>query len=155
VSSGNCVHTFEDGALSISWSPDGRFILSGWAKTLRLWEVASGKCLRTFEGHAGSVHSVSWSPDGRYAPTGSEDKTLRLWELDWEFEQNQPADWDEGARPFLNAFLILHTPSGDDLVRRGKPNWTEDDFRCLLDKLGCAGYGWLRPEGIRSELEKM
>ena len=75
--------------------------------------------------------------------------------MDWEFEPNQPADWDEGARPFLNAFLTVHTPYADDLVRRGKPSWTEDDFCRLLDKLGCAGYGWLRPEGVRRELDKM
>ena len=29
------------------------------------------------------------------------------------------------------------------------------EFRRLLDKLGCAGFGWLRPEGIRRELETM
>lgn len=80
---------------------------------------------------------------------------LRLWELDWEFEFNQPADWDEGTRPFLNAFLTVHTPNVDGTVRRGTPIWTEDDFRCLLEKLGCAGYGWLRPEGIRQELNEM
>src|SRR5205814_503438 len=36
-----------------------------------------------------------------------------------------------------------------------KLSWTKDDFRRLLDRLGCAGYGWLRPEGVRRELEKM
>jgi len=81
--------------------------------------------------------------------------TLRLWELDWEFEPNQPADWDEGARHFLTTFLTLHTPYADGMVRRGKPPWTEEDFRRLLDRLGCAGFGWLRPEGFRRELEKM
>ena len=51
-------------------------------KTLRLWEVESGKCLRTFEGHTGNVNSVCLSADGRYALSGSEDKTLRLWEVE-------------------------------------------------------------------------
>jgi len=159
VSSGQCLRTFQghtEDVTSVSWSPDGRFALSGSAdETLRLWEVSSGKCLRTFEGHTDSVRSVSWSPDGRCALSGSRDETIRLWELDWEFEPNQPADWDEGARPFLTTFLTLGTPYGDDLVRRGKPSWAEAHFRRLLDQLGCAGYGWLRPEGVRRELEKM
>jgi hypothetical protein len=140
----------------VAWSPDGRYALSGACDgTLRLWEASSGKCLRTFAGHTDAVTSVSWSPDGRYALSGGQDKTLRLWELDWEFAPNQPADWDEGARPFLEAFLTVHTPYVGGMVRRGKPSWTEDDFRRLLDTLGCAGYGWLRPEGVRHMLDQL
>jgi hypothetical protein len=41
------------------------------------------------------------------------------------------------------------------LKREGKPIWTEEDFQQLLHTVACAGYGWLRPEGIRRELEKM
>src|SRR5262245_30821947 len=71
VSSGKCLRTFEDWALSISWSPDGRFALAGRNdQTLRLWEVTSGKCLRTFEGHTGDMHSVSWGRAARYALSG-------------------------------------------------------------------------------------
>ena len=98
---------------------------------------------------------MAFSPDARFALSGSEDSTLRLWELDWELEQNQPADWDEGARPFLTAFLTLHTPCTDGPVRGGKPSWTEDDLQGLLRTLACAGYGWLRPVGARRELERM
>jgi len=158
VSSGKCLRAFEGHTgyvNSVSWSPDGRFALSGSDDTLWLWDVFSGKCLRIFEGHTDRVNSVSWSPDGRCALSGSRDHTLRLWELDWEFEPNQPAGWDEGARPFLTVFLTIHTPYAGGMIRRDKPAWTEDDFRRLLDRLGCAGYGWLRPEGVRRELEKM
>ena len=159
VASGKCLRIFEGHSNyvnSVSWSPDGRYALSGSIdNTLRLWEVNSGKNLRIFEGHTSTVTSVSWSPDGRFALSGSFDNTLRLWELDWEFELNQPADWNGGARHFVTTFLTLHTPYSDGLVRHGKPTWTEDDFRSLLDKLGCAGYGWLRPEGVRRELNNM
>ena len=41
------------------------------------------------------------------------------------------------------------------LTRRGVPRWTEEDFKGLLYTLSCAGYGWLRPEGVRRELDKM
>jgi hypothetical protein len=73
----------------------------------------------------------------------------------WTGSLNQPADWDQGARHFLTTFLTIHTPYADGLVRRSKPSWTEEEFRRLLDKLGCGGYGWLRPEGVRRQLEKM
>jgi hypothetical protein len=64
------------------------------------------------------------------------------------------ANWDEGARPYLWNFLTLH--SGKNwLGRWKKPRWDEAEFQQLLNELGYRGYGWLRPEGIMQELEKM
>jgi len=87
---------------------------------------------------------------------------LHLRELDWELEARDAADWDEGARPHLETFLTLHTPYASDdpttpegLTRRGRPAWTEEDFQDLIRDLQHAGYGWLRPEGVKRELEKM
>ncbi|MBW4494032.1 MAG: protein kinase [Oscillatoria princeps RMCB-10] len=168
VATGQCLRTFQRHAESVSsvcLSPDGRFALS-WSgdKTLKLWEVATGWPLRIFEGHTGRVSSVYLSPDGRFALSGSWDKTLKLWVLDWELEHRQPADWDEGARPYLEAFLRLRTPEfmaecGGDAVPVMQsivsPSWTEEEFQGLLHTLGCAGYGWLRPEGVRRQLEAM
>jgi hypothetical protein len=50
-------------------------------KTLKLWDVATGECLRTFAGHNEGVKSVCLSPDGRSALSGSYDKTLKLWDV--------------------------------------------------------------------------
>ncbi len=160
VATGRCLRTFKGHThyvFSVCLSPDGRFALSGSGdKTLKLWEVATGRCLRTFEGHTGGVNSVCLSPDGRFALSGSYDKTMKLWVLDWELEHRHPADWDEGARPLLEAFLQRRTPEfvvdrrGDILpVMQSivSPSWTEEEFEGLLHTLGCAGYGWLRPEG--------
>jgi len=123
---------------------------------IRVWDVATVQEVCRLEGHRGAVNSVALSPDGRYALSGSEDNTICLWEFDWDYDFPAPADWDEGARPYLDIFLTLHTPYGPDgLSRVGKPQWTEEDFQKLLQELGYRGYGWLRPEGVRRELEKM
>jgi WD40 repeat protein/serine/threonine protein kinase len=39
------------------------------------------RCLRTFSGHTGSVTSVCLSADGRFALSGSDDQSVRLWEV--------------------------------------------------------------------------
>ena len=56
------------------------------------------------------------------------------------------------------ARLFKSGPSGGEitraLTRQGRPRWTEKDFDALLYALGCAGFGWLRPEGVRRRLEQ-
>src|SRR5205823_8594838 len=42
--------------------------------------------------------------------SGSADRTVKLWILDSELQDQQPADWDERARPYLETFLNVHTP---------------------------------------------
>jgi WD40 repeat protein len=39
-----------------------------------------GAALQTLKGHSGRVSSVAFSPDSKLAMSGSDDKTIRLWE---------------------------------------------------------------------------
>jgi WD40 repeat protein len=51
-------------------------------KTIKIWNVDNGKCLRTFEGHQKDVWRVIYSPDGKYIISGSFDKTIKIWSVE-------------------------------------------------------------------------
>ena len=38
--------------------------------------------MQQYKGHTGRVRSVSADPTGQYLATGSDDKTVRVWEVD-------------------------------------------------------------------------
>lgn len=61
----------EDKVTCVAFSPDGKTALSSSDdRTVRLWEVASGKELLVSKMHGDYVLSVAFSPDGRQAVSG-------------------------------------------------------------------------------------
>src|SRR5207237_1204762 len=48
--------------------------------TAKLWDVASGRELRTLQGHTDQVDDIVFSPDGRRLATSSFDSTARIWD---------------------------------------------------------------------------
>lgn len=67
---------------SIAFSPEGQLLASGGSdQTIKLWDVATGRELRTLTGHSDDVESVAFSPDGRTLASGSNDETIKLWDV--------------------------------------------------------------------------
>jgi platelet-activating factor acetylhydrolase IB subunit alpha len=50
-------------------------------KTIRIWDVTTGYCLRTLRGHNDWVRSLSPTFDGRWLLSTSSDQTSRMWDL--------------------------------------------------------------------------
>ncbi|KAG8766590.1 hypothetical protein FRC12_006773 [Ceratobasidium sp. 428] len=77
---------------SLSYSPDGTYVVSGSDdEIIRVWDAHTGQLAgRPLEGHAGLVNSVAYSPDGAYIVSGSDDKTVRIWDAQTYQPVGQP-----------------------------------------------------------------
>src|SRR5262249_30741109 len=62
-----------DEVLCVALSPDGRQALTGSKdRSVRLWDVQSGKELKRFDGHREAVWCVAFSPSGRRGLSGGD-----------------------------------------------------------------------------------
>jgi WD40 repeat protein len=76
---------------TIAWSPDGKFVVTGSLDhSLKMWDGNTGALVRTFraykqkefeKGHMGGVYCVAFSPDGKTLASGSNDRTIKLWNV--------------------------------------------------------------------------
>jgi len=74
------MHFREEGGASLS--ADGtKFIAGGSDLWLREFDSSTGAVLRTLKGHHGPIRCVRYHPNGVMAATGSEDATIRIWDL--------------------------------------------------------------------------
>jgi len=75
---GGFVRTFDgqSGISSVAFSPDGQSAVSGICDArkgvgMKLWDIPSGRELRTFATDRANVNAVAFSPDGRYILSGA------------------------------------------------------------------------------------
>ena len=50
-------------------------------KSIKLWDAATGTCIRTLTGHDNWVRALVFHPNGKFLLSASDDKTVRIWEL--------------------------------------------------------------------------
>ncbi|GAA5611292.1 hypothetical protein Spla01_02439 [Streptomyces platensis] len=92
-------------------TPDGTRLASGHADgIIHVWEVSTGRLLRTLASQSGPVSALAIGPDGsRIAATGTETRRVRLWDLR---DGEQLQQWHRNSYSWNPAALAI---SGEDV----------------------------------------
>lgn len=82
----------------ITWHPKGNAILAGSNDTMAwMWWAPTGKIMQIFAGHAGGVTCGCWPLDGKLICTGSEDRSIIVWNPRGGTAQKHVRDLHEGG----------------------------------------------------------
>jgi WD40 repeat protein len=91
VKTGACKHRLEGHTKevrSVAYSPNGKQLASGSSdRTIRLWDVDSGKLAKVFEGGdapdpQGPIQHVTFCPDGKVLVSCTAGQNVTLWDVD-------------------------------------------------------------------------
>ena len=72
-----------DTVFGVEFSPDGKDLASGAAdKFLKVFDVRTGKLVRSFEGHTHHVLGVAWKADGSLLASAGADNQIKVWNFE-------------------------------------------------------------------------
>jgi WD40 repeat protein len=111
---------------TVAITPDGKTVLVGSGKDVRLLDATSGRLIGHLDGHGGIaghrgcvVTAAAFCPDGRTVATGGQDRTARLWDVNTGQPRGAPMQHEGLVRAvaFSPDGRLLATGSQDRTAR--------------------------------------
>ncbi|MEC4817588.1 MAG: NB-ARC domain-containing protein [Scytonema sp. PMC 1069.18] len=117
------------GILSVTFSPDGKLLVTGIDNDIYWWDVIHLKQILTCNGHTAWVQSLTFSPDGQILASGSNDQTVRLWDV----HTGQCLKTLQGHTSWVQS--LAFSPDGQTLASGSNDQtirfWSTDTGECL------------------------
>lgn len=126
----------KDQVFAVAFSPNGKVVVTGSLdRTIKLWDAATGKEIKTLAGHNEQVLAVAVNPSSQLLASGSSDRTVKLWTMPSDDPTRIFAHADE-----VNALAI--SPDGKLLAGAGKDSiiiWNPADGKQITQLKGHTG----------------
>jgi WD40 repeat protein len=117
--------------------PTKRITAGSYAKTIKVWDLQTGKLVLTLEGHERSCLPVCFNPSGSLIASGSLDKSVRLWDATTGQQKHKMELHSE------NIFSIAFHPSGKYLASASADKtiriWSADSGKIVKTFVGHKG----------------
>ncbi len=129
----------QDVVFSVAFSPDNKKIATAGAdRTIRIFEVETGKLLSQIEDHADWIFGVAWSPDGKRLASASRDKTAKVFDV---VKKESLVTFPGHQQP---VYTVSFTTDGKGIATGGEDNrirvWSPDnDGKPIRDMGGFGG----------------
>jgi hypothetical protein len=98
----------------LAFSPDGRLLATtGYDRLIKLWEVATGKEVRTLKDHSDAVYGLAFRPDGKLLASAAADRAVKVWDVASGrrlYTLGEATDW---------LYAIAWSPDGKSLAAGG------------------------------------
>lgn len=117
---------------SVAWSDDGKWIASAGGNEIHIWNPEDGKLKATLKGHTAAINSVAFSKDAKSLISGSDDSSIRLWDIEKGSELqtvNSQQLGNKAQKPpvvyhvtFSSNGKLVASVNGDGLLQIWKPD---------------------------------
>lgn len=118
---GEIVQSIPCSVSTLTVTPNGKQIVTGGDRTVRVWDMEYGQEIHTLVGHTGFVRSVFVTPDGKHILSGSDDHTIRIWNI----IDGQKIRTLHGHTEAVN--VVMTTPDGQ-FILSGSGNLSGSEF---------------------------
>ncbi|MBA2306805.1 WD40 repeat domain-containing protein [Candidatus Dependentiae bacterium] len=106
-----------------------------------VWDTITGELLVELKGHTRSIYTAKFSPDGTLLITGSEDKTIRLWDaITGKCIRDLLEELKDTERPEFHS-SIKFSSDGTKILIASDQNARDTVIR--LWDLSCEAYEWI------------